>query len=225
MIRPDAFLLDMDGVLVDSMKYHALAWRTILAEYGVSIDDHDVYLREGMSGIESIGDIFREKGVPFPDGDGFARLQERKHRLYEGYRIGLFPDAERLVDLLRAAGCSLALVTGSYMRSVRHVLPAGIISRFDAIVTAESVSRGKPDPEPYLAALAKLGLPPGRAVAIENAPQGIASVHAAGVYCCAIETTLPGEYLAGADIVFRDHSECIGRLEEFFAGGPGAFFN
>ena len=93
------------------------------------------------------------------------------------------------------------------------MLRAAGIAVFDVIVSAEDVSRGKPDPEGYLRALELLGLPGARAAAIEDTPPGVTAAKAAGLYCVAVLGTVPRERLGEADeIVPRLDDELVDRL-------------
>ncbi len=119
-----------------------------------------------------------------------------------------------MLDYLAGRNVATALVTGSVLRAVEHVLPEAVRSRFGAVITAENVSRGKPDPEPYLKALEKLALPAVRATAVENSPMGVRSARGAGIYCIALETTLPAEYLTGANMILKGHDDLFDVLSK-----------
>ena len=80
----------------------------------------------------------------------------------------------------------------------------GVLDLFEVIVTGNQVSRGKPDPESYRLAAARLGIGPSECLVVENAPLGIQAARAAGMGCVALETGLPAEQLAGAERVFPD---------------------
>jgi beta-phosphoglucomutase len=208
-----AILFDMDGVIVDSMRFHAAAWKQVLGEYGVPVNDIDIYLREGMSGRQSVEDIFIEYGRPFPDERAFQELIAKKHVLFESNHIVLFPCVEAILALIKERNMLTGLVTGSLKRSVHHLLDPGVLSKFNVVVTAEDVSKGKPDPEPYALAIEKLGMKPELSLIIENAPMGIRSAKGAGAICYALETTLPARYLKGADKIVRDHLSLLEMLK------------
>jgi beta-phosphoglucomutase len=205
----EAILFDMDGVVVDSMPSHADAWKRVLGEFGLELDDLDIFRREGMTGRQSVADIFLEKKRPVPGESEFDELLAKKHIIFEQSRISLFPLIEEILKWVGSMGIRTALVTGSLRRSVDHVLPEEVLSRFDAVITAEDVERGKPDPEPYTRALASLGAGPERSLVIENSPMGIRSARAAGITCFALETTLPGRYLIEADRIFSGHRDLL----------------
>ncbi|HDP80216.1 MAG TPA: HAD family phosphatase [Spirochaetes bacterium] len=201
------FLFDMDGVVVDSMEQHARTWIEVLAGYGVSLEREDIFRREGMSGLSSIRDIFREKGLDAPPDRELLALQERKLALFEECDISVFPGISEILSYLWEKALPMALVTGSLRRSVDHVLPPEIRRFFTAIVTVDDITNGKPHPEPYLKAVHALGAGPQDALAIENAPLGILSARAAGIDCYAVETTLDASHLSAAHAVFTDHGE------------------
>jgi beta-phosphoglucomutase len=208
-----AVLFDMDGVIVDSMKYHADAWKRVLSDFGMVLDDIDILRREGMYGRDSVEDIFIEHRRPLPDDRQFQNLLAKKHVIFESYQIGLYPGTEPILAWIRDLNIRTALVTGSLRRSVMHVIPAPVLEQFDTVVTAEDVTKGKPDPEPYLKAIGKLAVKPEESVIIENAPMGIRSARGAGILCYALETTLPREYLAEADRVFENHGSLFEHLK------------
>ncbi|MCU0846633.1 MAG: HAD family phosphatase [Spirochaetes bacterium] len=202
-------LFDMDGVIADSMKNHAAAWIAVLGEKGLSLSEHDILKREGMSGEASVMDIFNEKGVELPSRGEFRAMMEKKHDIFERMTPRIYPGAREILVFLKGRGIRLALVTGSLYRTVNHMIPGDIIGCFDAVVSSEKVERGKPDPEPYLKAIEHLGADPEFSVAVENAPMGILSAKRAGLYCIAVETTLDKNHLDGADLVLSNHGEIL----------------
>ena len=199
----------MDGVILDSMKYHESAWREVLHASGVPVSPVDIYRREGMSGLSSVKDIFREKKVPPPEDPVIEELIEKKHALFQQNRITLFDGVIPLLEMLKKKNLRLGLVTGSHRHTVVECLEIPVRESFAVIVTADDVVKGKPSPEPYLQALKKADLRPDKALVIENAPMGIRSAKAAGIFCVAIETTLPEEYLTEADMIVGSHQELL----------------
>jgi beta-phosphoglucomutase len=212
-MRPRALLFDMDGVVVDSMGCHAAAWKQVLGEHGLVLADIDIFQREGMSGRQSVEDIFTEYGVPFPGDEAYLLLEEKKHSLFERNPITLYPLIRDIIAWAAGESIITALVTGSPRRSVEHMIPSDVLALFDAVITAGDVSRGKPDPEPYVKAMRALQAGEDESLVIENSPMGIRSAKGAGALCYALETTLPARYLAGADRVFRDHAALFGFMK------------
>ena len=198
-------LFDMDGVIVNSMSFHVASWKQVFREEGITLEDIDIYKREGMSGLESIRDIFIEKGHEAPSDEKLSELIARKHEFFNADSISLYKESPDILSFLDSNGIKLALVTGSVRRSVERMIPKEVSSLFSAIITADDVVKGKPHPEPYLKAVENLDTRSERCLVIENAPMGIKSAKASGIKCFAVETTLSGSYLSEADMVFDNH--------------------
>lgn len=212
----EAVLFDLDGVLVDSMKFHAGAWVSAMKDYGYEVEELEIYKREGMAGYGSVLDILRIKGYELPDSKKMDEIYEHKHRLFEQNSVQLFPHVNEIIAHLKSRGICTGLVTGSLMRAVTHLLGEEFISVFDSIIASDDVVRGKPDPEPYLKAAAKINIDPSKCVVIENAPMGIESAKNAGMCCYAIETSLPEEYLLAADRIFKNHTQLFEFIKKEF---------
>ena len=206
----------MDGVIADSMDHHAGSWQKVFEECGVKISKEEIFKREGMSGLESIIDVIRAKGVPVPDKNEQKKLLERKLQIFEKKRIEIFPMGKEILQFLKSKKIRLGLVTGSLRRSVNFILPHEIFQFFDAVVTFDDISNGKPHPEPYLKALEMTGCGPEDALVIENAPLGIESAKKAGIDCLALQTTLTKKYLNNADMVFKNHEALFRYLKDIF---------
>ncbi len=196
----------MDGVITDTMPYHFRAWKTIFTTIGIHVSHEDIYKREGQKGIDSVYEIFREKGKTC--SDVLAReLLKKKERTFKRILKRRFIRGSRLlISRLRSSGYRLALVTGTSRHEAKELLPEYLWNSFEVIVSGSEVKNGKPHPEPYVTALSRLKLKSSRAVVIENAPFGIASAKAAGLQCVALETSLPKKYLRGADAVFNSYA-------------------
>ena len=186
-----AALIDMDGVLYDSMKYHTLAWRQMMEENGINCSREEFYLYEGMTGAATIDLIWqREFGHPC-DPEKRTALYDYKTKIFK--TIGgndPMPGAARMLRTLCDRGIRCVLVTGSGQASlidnIRRDYP-GIFAE-GMMVTAHDVTKGKPDPEPYLRGLAKAGVKPEEAIVIENAPLGVRAGVAAGIRTMAVCT-------------------------------------
>jgi beta-phosphoglucomutase len=107
----------------------------------------------------------------------------------------------------------LALVTGTSRHEAQKLLPKDLWDCFDVTVCGCDVQNGKPHPEPYIKALTKLDVKPEEAVVFENAPFGIRSAKAAGLYCLALETSLPASYLTGADAIFHSFKAIASKVK------------
>ncbi|HLA38059.1 MAG TPA: HAD family phosphatase [Candidatus Brocadiales bacterium] len=199
-----AVLLDMDGVVVDGMPFHLRAWKEAFSAVGIEVTDIDIYRREGMDGLETVQEISREKRVTLTP-EVQRRVNESKDRmLNEIFQVRFIPGSLELIQKLKARGLRLALVTGTRGEVVSRIFKEGLNppeADFDVVITAESVERKKPAPDPYLKAVEMLGLRKEECLVIENAPAGITSAKRAGLRCLAITTSLPASYLKEADAV------------------------
>ena len=198
-MRPEAVIFDMDGVIVDSMPYHFIAWYEALRPFGVRVNCFDVYTKEGERWDRSLGLFLKDAGVE-PSKALMRRIFKRRQKIFAAYfKRYIFQGAAGLLASLDAQKYRLALVTGTPLAEVKRILPAKIRRHFDCIVAGDEVKKGKPHPEPYLTAAAKLGVAVERCVVVENAPYGITSAKQAGMFCVAVTTSLPEQYLRHAD--------------------------
>jgi beta-phosphoglucomutase len=212
-VKGSAVLFDLDGVLIDSLRYHIRAWEAVFDPYGIQIPERRLYLDEGRPSEDTARDLNREYALGL-DERALELLLERKRALFrEIAPQGMLSSARRVVRALRARNWRTALVTGSARDNVTAMLAAPDLLEFDAVVTAEDYARGKPDPEPYLTACRRLHLPPQVCIAVENAPHGIVSARAAGVRVVALTSTLPEADLGGADVVISQIGELLDILE------------
>jgi beta-phosphoglucomutase len=214
-----AILFDMDGVILDSMPAHLRSWQQTLAPLGISLTAAELYPTEGMP-TEATAKLLTERFLGRACSDEEARrLTAAKRALFlRDFSPTFIPGIVPLLYDLRGRGHRLALVTGGARGTVEPVLrPSGVLDLFEQSVTGTDVSRGKPDPEPYRAALSRLGLQPGQCLAVENSPLGIRAAKSAGLECVALETSLPADRLSGADRVFPD----VAALRSWLLG-PGA---
>lgn len=205
--KPKAIICDMDGVIVDSMPYHFLAWYEALRPYGISVKCFDVYTREGERWQKSLEDFLKGSGIS-PSKKLFKRVFTARKKLFRNrFKRFVFKGAREFLTCLKKEGFLLGLVTATTRSGVKEILPLGIERLFDHVVTGDSVRKGKPYPEPYLKAARSLKVKPSECLVIENAPYGITSAKKAGMFCVALTSSLPKEFLKEADII-------IDRLEE-----------
>jgi HAD superfamily hydrolase (TIGR01509 family) len=202
-----AVLFDFNGVLVDDEDVHFEAFRRVLAVCDLTIEHH-VYRRcLGFDDRNTIVALLSHYGRAAPgDEDRLGRLVAEKQNVYAALagrhpRLGF--GARALVRALREAGARLAIVSGARRAEIDDVLDAAALrSSFDVVIAAEDVTRGKPDPEGYRLARARLEAAAGApldVVAIEDAPAGLRAARAAGLRCVGLATTCPAAELEGAD--------------------------
>lgn len=207
-IQLKSVLFDMDGVLFDSMPYHAEAWHKTMKAHGLNFSREEAYMHEGRTGAGTINIVCQRQL-------GRDATQEEIESIYleKSIEFNKHPQAERmpgaweLLQKIKAEGIIPTVVTGSGQASLldrlEHNFPG--MFRQELMVTAFDVKYGKPNPEPYLMALEKGGLKPNEAIVIENAPLGVEAGHKAGIFTIAVNTgPLNGEILlnAGADLLF-----------------------
>ena len=202
-----AVIFDWDGVLVDSGRNYYRAYELVLQGIGITTTPREIYMREGQPTPQLISTLCAERGIPITD----AEVQELVQRRRE-YDIALgprsfFPGIWDLLARLRKLGCKLGMVTGSSRKSVDLVLTPEQEHCFDAVITADDVTRPKPDPQPFLRAAEIMGVEPSRCAVVENAPFGVRAARAAGCRVIAICTTLLPEDLREADCIVRNHRE------------------
>ena len=201
-------LIDMDGVLYDSMPYHALAWQKMMSEQGISTDRDEFFLYEGMTGKATVDLIFRRELGRGATDEEAERLYRRKADIFvEMGEKRKMPGADRMLAALMEHGVGRVLVTGSAQHSLLDRLDIDYPDAFDPDkrVTALDVENGKPHPEPYLKGLEKAGVGPREAFVIENAPLGVRAGKAAGLFTIAVTTgPVPREAFEkeGADLIF-----------------------
>jgi HAD superfamily hydrolase (TIGR01509 family) len=189
-VLPAGVLWDMDGTLVDTEPYWIEEEFALVAEHGGSWSEADAHSLVGNDLIVSANYIRDVGGVALAPEEIVDRLLERviaRIRVHIPWR----PGARELLAELNAHDVPCAMVTMSYQnlaQAVVEMLPAG---SFRTVVAGDDVEHGKPHPEPYLVAAARLGLEPERCVAIEDSLTGVASAEAAKVPVLAVEHLVP----------------------------------
>ena len=215
--QPDikAVLFDMDGVIIDSMPSHAQAWVYMFDKYGVKITEEDIYIREGIKPYELVSEFLQEANIPFDDDKIAEIIKTKVEYFWKKYSLSLYKGVENCLKSLKNKGYLICLVTGSTEGNAYKVLnDFGIVGYFDYVVHSDLVTKGKPHPMSFLKALEGLKLKAKDCLCIENAPYGIKSAKDAGIYVCAITTTLSGQVLldAGADALIESHHEILEML-------------
>ncbi|HTS19347.1 MAG TPA: HAD family phosphatase [Verrucomicrobiae bacterium] len=208
MIR--GVLFDLDGVIVDTLHYHYLAWRHMFGKLGgTPVSERTVLLHEGRNSREILPILMKETGVTIPDAQQAAFIEEKRAYFRTIVRVTQYPGAFDTIDQLRRRGFKVALVTACALKNMQHNLNREQQAHFDFIITGDEVPRAKPFPDPYLTAARQLGLRPDECVVVENAPLGIESARNAGMYCVAVETTLGKEYLTAANLVLQKVTDLL----------------
>jgi beta-phosphoglucomutase len=205
--HPKAIIFDMDGVIVDSMPYHFIAWYEALRPFGIRVSCFDVYSKEGERWDKTL-DVFFKRANIKPTRKILKQIFSSRQKIFKKYfKRFIFKGTEEFLDHLDKKGYLLGLVTGTPTIEVKKILPKKIQKFFDCIVAGDQVRIGKPHPAPYLKAAKILHCSPGECLVVENAPLGIESAKNAGMFCVALATSLPAQYLSGADIILKELGE------------------
>jgi HAD superfamily hydrolase (TIGR01509 family) len=182
-----AVLWDLDGTLVDSAEFHWLSWRDTMAAEGVSLT------------YQQFLDTFGQKNDrilpgwlgPGADAHRIRRVGDAKEaeyrRLASVHGLTALPGASSWVRRLHAQGWQQAIASSAPGENVGVMLRAlALDGMFEAIVSAEDVTRGKPDPQVFLAAAERLGVPRDRCIVVEDAAVGVQAARSAGMRCIGV---------------------------------------
>ncbi|MFI9258044.1 HAD family hydrolase [Streptomyces sioyaensis] len=195
-ITADALLFDNDGTLISSLESVYRCWSRWAKEYGVTEEDFARVALHGRPAAEIVADLLPADLVP----EAVARIEQLE--VEDAGGVVALPGTLALLESLPAE--RWAVVTSATQRLAEARLgQAGI--RPKNLIAADDISRGKPDPEPFLLAAARLGADPARCVVFEDAPVGLAAGRAAGMVTVALTTTHRAEELS-ADLVVPDLS-------------------
>lgn len=197
-IRAQALLFDNDGTLVSSLESVRRCWTRWAREYGLTEAEFGRVELHGRTAAEIVADLLPAETVPA----AVARIEQLEVEDVTGGGVRLLPGTRDFLDSLPAD--RWAVVTSATRRLAEARLDAVGI-RPKTLMTADDVTRGKPDPEPYLLAARRLGVEPARCVVFEDAPAGLRAGRAAGMATVALATTHPAHELV-ADLVVKDLS-------------------
>jgi beta-phosphoglucomutase len=194
-------IFDLDGVIVDTAKYHFLAWKRLADRLNIPFTEKDNERLKGVSRMASL-EIILELGKINPDPLVKTDYATLKNEWYVDYISRMQPEeilpgAVDLLTELRRAGIKIAI--GSASRNTPMILErTGITDLFDAVADGNNVTRAKPDPEVFLVAADKLKLEPPDCIVFEDAIAGIEAAHRAGMKCIGIGSP---ELLSEADFI------------------------
>lgn len=220
--RPKAVLFDMDGVLFDSMPNHAVSWCESMKQYGLKVSPKEAYEHEGRTGVSTIKILARRQWGKELTDDEARKMYKTKTAIFSSCpKAENMPGAEEAMRKIKKAGLKIAVVTGSGQKTLLSNLQShfpGLISE-QLMITGFDVKHGKPDPEPYLKGLMKVGVQPNEAIVVENAPLGVRSAVAAKIFTIAVNTgPLPDEVLLdeGANLLLPSMQSLCENLEKLF---------
>lgn len=194
-------IFDLDGVIVDTAKYHFLAWRSLAEELGFEFTEEHNERLKGVSRMTSLDILLEIGNLEFTEAEKLE-MAGKKNRLYVEYisqldQSELLPGVKEYLNRLRERGVGIAL--GSASKNALFILDKlNIAGMFDAVIDGNKVSRAKPDPEVFQMACHELGLQPRECVVFEDAEAGVAAGKAAGMQVVGIGKP---EVLREADLV------------------------
>lgn len=184
-----AAIFDLDGVIVDTAKYHYLAWKNLAQNLGFDFSEEDNERLKGVSRMRSL-EILLEIGEITLDEAAKKRLAAQKNQEYIEYvqkmdPSEILPGAKEYLLQLREKGVKIAL--GSASKNAPLILKnLQIVDLFDAIIDGNKVSKAKPDPEVFLLGAQELGVEPAMCVVFEDAEAGLQAARAAGMYAIGV---------------------------------------
>ncbi len=207
---PKAVLFDMDGVLFDSMPLHARSWANVCTECGLEMSPEEAYMHEGRTGEATINILMQRYRGRNATAEEVQHIYDLKCRAFNACEEApKMRGAEEVLNVVKASGMKMLIVTGSGQLSLLNRIEQNYPGMFlpENIVSSKDVKHGKPSPEPYLLGLEKAGVAPWEAVIVENAPLGVRSGVAAGIFTIAVNTgPIPDQVLLdeGANLLYSD---------------------
>jgi beta-phosphoglucomutase len=183
----DAIIFDLDGVLTDTAEYHFQAWKRLADEEGIPFTREDNEKLRGVSRRESLALLLNGRSISDDDADAWMTRKNGYYRemIQSVTAKDLLPGVQALLAEIREAGLKIAIASAS--KNAADVLNGlGIRNLVDVLVDGTSPARPKPAPDLFLQAARELGVPPVRALVIEDAAAGIEAAHAAGMIAVAL---------------------------------------
>jgi HAD superfamily hydrolase (TIGR01509 family) len=216
--RPPAFLFDLDGTLVDSVYQHVLAWREALEREGILLAVWRIHRRIGMSGGLLVNALLRETGLPVTR-EQTSRLRELHAEAYARLvgQVRPLPGARELLDHLTRARVPWAIATSGWLESARPALEMLGIGPDLPVITRDKVRRAKPDPDLFLAAADRLGVPIETSAVVGDSVWDLLAARRARALGVGL---LSGGYgdeeltRAGAYRVYQDPADLLQHLDE-----------
>lgn len=196
-----AVIFDLDGVLVDTSRFHRQAWYDLAEKEGFRMSDEFFSRTFGMQNYQIIP-LLAGESVCGKEIERMSLWKESRYRQYIKGNLQLSGGARELIEKLKTEGFKTAIGTSTPRSNLEFMLTEMRAERdFEVLVTGEDVKRGKPAPDTFLRAAEKLGVFPGRCIVIEDAVQGVESGRNAGMPVVAVTSTRNREDLRRADLI------------------------
>lgn len=202
-----AFIFDMDGTLVDNMRFHTEAWGKMLSENGVEMNAHDFLVKTaGKTNREIMPTVFGDIS-----DERIEELGNRKETLYREFFLEHRKTVDGAVEFLEKAeslGIKLAVATAAPIGNVEFILDGLDLRKFfGAVTTAADVTFGKPNPEIFLKSAEKLNVAPENCLVFEDAIGGFEAAHRAQMKSIGITTVNSAEEILKLDSVVEAHAD------------------
>lgn len=213
MARYCGVIFDLDGVITDTARYHYLAWKKLADELEIYFDEVINERLKGVSRLQSL-EIILEKSDKKYSQEEKEYYANKKNEYYKEMikKItpeDLLPGVERFIEELKKRGIKIAIASVS-KNAFTVVENLKIRDKFDYIVDANEIKRGKPDPEIFLNAAKHLGIFPEKCIGIEDSAAGITAIKKAGMFAVGVGNP---ETVKEADLILKDLSEADKILE------------
>jgi len=203
-----AVIFDLDGVLVDSEELSRQSNKETLKQHGIELTQEEKIKAIGRTDLDIFRDMIEARGL----GLSPEELTKEKDRIYLDIikgKLKPIPGARGILETLKERGIPFAIASsGTYVKVRANLSETGLIGLISTIISADDIEKGKPDPEIFLKAAEKIGIPPEECLVIEDAQAGVIAAKAAGMKCLALKS--PGSH--GQDLSQADR--VISSLEE-----------
>lgn len=200
-------IFDLDGVLVDTSEFHRQSWFDLAQREGFEMSDEFFYKTFGMQNYQILA-MLAGRELPRDEIDRLARWKEQRYRELAKEKLTLMSGAKGLLEDLKDNGFLVAIGSSAPRANLDFVLElTGVNGYFDACVTGEDVSNGKPAPDTFLKAAERLSLAPARCAVVEDAVQGVEAAKNAGMPVVAVTATRSRADLKHADIIVETLTE------------------
>ncbi|MFD0762899.1 beta-phosphoglucomutase [Lutibacter aestuarii] len=204
MKKEIAFIFDLDGVIVDTAKYHFLAWHNLATSLGFEFTEKHNELLKGVSRVKSLEILLNIGNIELTEDEKQSMLikknEEYLEYVHQMTSEEILPGVLHLLDFLDEHQIKYAL--GSASKNAPLILEkVGLLKRFTALVDGNDVSKAKPNPEVFLIAAQKLKTAPENCIVVEDAIAGVEAAKLAKMTCVGIGNQ---QILNKADVVFKD---------------------